>query len=109
MQIRVAEPIETRQCEFSLGLQGDSVFADFNLDENSLIYLARISFDGYGSCYPSWEREPLKIGPSESRLLLRAVRENSFENKDVGKVLKAYFIRCGDAIWDDALRRHELI
>jgi hypothetical protein len=43
---------ESRKADFYLGCLGGSVFIDFNLANENLISLCRISFDGYGCCTP---------------------------------------------------------
>ena len=109
MQIQITETMPTRPCEFCLALQGDSVFADFNLDESNRIYLVRISFDGHGCCYPSWEGQPLKIEVGASQKLLKAMNENNVATDEVAQILSSYFTHCGKAIWTDALHAHKLI
>ena len=109
MKIQNAGVIPTRPCHFSLALQDSRVFADFNLDENEQIYLVRISFDGYGCCYPSWKGQPVKIDGRLSRQLLRKIRENNIATDEVTQILSTYFTQCGDAIWIDALQAHNLV
>ncbi|WP_246026995.1 hypothetical protein [Marinicella litoralis] len=99
----------TRPCDICLALQDDSVFADFALDEEGQLYLVRISFDGYGCCYPSWKEAPIKIESGVSQQLLEKVEKDNVATKDVANILSAYFINCGEAIWVDALQTHELI
>ena len=109
MQIRVAEPMPTRPCKICLALQDDSVFADFDLDEEGRLYLARISFDGYGCCDPSWEGAPVKLENTISQQLLYKFEDENVATEDVANILSAYFVNCGKAIWVDALQTHELI
>ena len=40
--------LPTRPCRYCLGLQDDSVFADFDIDNKGQAFLFRISFDGIG-------------------------------------------------------------
>ena len=109
MQIRIAKIMPTRPCVFCLALQDDSVFADFDLDENERAYLVRISFDGYGCCYPSWENEPIKIEGDVSQKILKGIDENNVSTEEVAQILSSYFVSCGEAIWTDALQTHNLI
>lgn len=50
ISIQISPPMPTRPCRFCLSFQGDSVFADFDIDETRQMFLLRISFDGYGRC-----------------------------------------------------------
>ena len=109
MRIHVAEIMPTRPCNICLALQDGSVFADFDLDEEDQLYLVRISFDGYGCCYPTWKGAPIKIESGVSQQLLEKVEKDNVATKDAANILSAYFINCGEAIWVDALQTHELI
>jgi hypothetical protein len=47
VEIRLYGPMPTRPCKLCLSLEGDSVFADFDVDpRDESLYLVRISFDG---------------------------------------------------------------
>lgn len=109
MQVRTSPIIPTRPCRHCLSLQNDSVFADFDADENGQLYLLRISFDGYGCCYPEWSSAPVKMSVAVSRRLLHLVEAEDPGHPDVGSILSSYFVECGGAVWTDALREHDLI
>ena len=99
----------TRPCKYCLAFQDDSVFADFDMNQKGGLYLVRISFDGYGCCHPN-----LKIGISElntekSRKLIKNIEANSLETSEVAEILREYFRQNKAALWEDALRDHELI
>ena len=97
----------TRPCSFCLCLQGGSVFADFDKDDADIIYLRRISFDGYGCCGVG---EPItKMSSGDSRLLLDAITRGELESVGVEEVLKRYFRENKDVIWSDALAEHDLL
>jgi hypothetical protein len=89
-----------------LCLQGGSVFADFGVDGAELVYLLRISFDGFGCCVlpPSVER----MSPEESALLLDAVSCERFDGA-TSSALSAYLRRLRDVVWHDALLENQLI
>jgi hypothetical protein len=97
----------TRPCSFCLSLQGGSVFADFDTDEEELISLRRISFDGYGCC--QIETPITKMSSVDSRLLLDAISEGDFGNELVQDALRGCFRANSGLIWDDALTEHELL
>jgi hypothetical protein len=107
MEVALHPPmLPTRPCRFCLSLQGGSVFADFDVDADGLVFALRVSFDGYGCCHA-----PADVGrmsAHDSDLLLAMVKAGSI---DVGAadVLRAYFQQNRDAFWSDALTSHGLI
>jgi hypothetical protein len=102
---RVAPVMPTRPCRFCIGLQDDSVFADFEVDEDGRAFLVRISFDGYGCC----DGEFRKMSSADSRTLIAAVERGSFEDPKIGTVLRSYFQENAGMIWEDALTTHALL
>jgi hypothetical protein len=109
IQIRSYPPMPTRPCQYGLALQDDSVFADFNADENGCLYLVRISFDGYGCCYPDPEKELHKISADSSKRLVKQIETDSFAYPEASEIIRAYLWTIREAIWEDALRHHEII
>lgn len=105
MQIRLFkwEP-PTRPCRFCLSLQNDSVFADFNIDDDGRVFVVRISYDGYGCC-----REPVvgRMTPQESAALLAMVEQDALE--PAVPLLRAYFRENQEVLWSDALAEHGLV
>lgn len=95
----------SRPCRFSLGLQGGSVFADFDVDPDGRAYLVRISFDGYGCC-----RAPAEVGrmnADDSATLLAMVEQRAVEGGAL--LLRAYFREVCEALWKDAFEHHDLL
>ena len=109
MQIRNFEPMPTRPCKYCLALQDDSVFVDLNITENGCLYIVRISFDGYGCCYPDPEIGIGKIGFEESALLISIIENGSFHEPKASEILIRYFKENEATLWRDALKDHELI
>ena len=99
----------TRKSAYSFGFQDSSVYADFNINLNKCLYLIRISFDGYGCCYPDWIAEPLEINQTQSLEVLKMLEENDFDNPKMSSIFSSYFKSCGNAIWKDALKEHNLV
>jgi len=97
----------TRPCSFCFSLQGGSVFADFDTDDEGLISLRRISFDGYGCC--RIETPITKMSSADSRLLLDSISRGEASTEQVADVLRRYFSAHTDVIWGDALAEHELL
>ena len=78
IEIRKVDDVPaTRPCRYCLGLQDDSVFADFDIDSEGRVFLVRISFDGYG-CY---EAGATRMKPEMSRRWIELV-----ETDNVGSV-----------------------
>ena len=98
---------ETRPCRFSLSLQRDSVFADFDTDPNGHVFLRRISFDGYGCC--TTDGTCTKMNKDDSNELLAAVLSCDVDHERIREILYRYFDENKQAIWQDALVEHELL
>lgn len=99
----------TRPCRYCLALQDDSVFADFDIDENSCLFLVRISFDGYGCCNLDSKSEIGKIDKENSLRLIKHIEANSFENLETNQIIIEYFRENKSILWEDALKEHKLI
>ncbi len=96
----------TRPCKFCLGFQDDSVFADFDVDEEGRVRLLRISFDGYGCCHTD---RVTKMDPTDSRLLVAAVDRGNVGESAIETTLRGYFRANSEVIWKDALTDHDLL
>jgi hypothetical protein len=103
--VRIAPVIQSRPCSFCLSLQDDSVFADFNVDEEGHVTLCRISFDGFGCCSGNFR----KMSARDSLLLAEAVERDSVETPQIETALRDYFESSANVIWRDALAAHALI
>lgn len=107
MEIIICNPMSSRTCVYCFGLQGGSVFADFDVDEEGFLYLVRISFDGYGCFTP---REKLhSLREIEAITFVENIKKGGQSLDEAGEHLRNYFINCKNIIWDDALREHNLI
>lgn len=96
-----------RPCSFCLCLQGGSVFADFDADGAGIVWLRRISFDGYGCCDAG--SSVTRMSAADSRLLLQAVCESDFSSARIEEALRSYFRENRKVIWCDALAAHDLL
>ncbi len=102
IESRITPAMPSRPCRLCLALQDDSVFADFDADENGRLYLRRISFDGYGCCHsPSGIG---KMSDSDTSILLGEPTPHQIE-----AVLLGYFRQNAGLLWIDALEEHGLI
>jgi hypothetical protein len=98
-----------RPCMYGFSLQDDSVYADFDADSDGRLYLVRISFDGYGCCYPVWRDKPVKMPVEDSLELARRKYTGDFSNARTTAILRKYFSNCSGAVWQEALEEHDLI
>jgi hypothetical protein len=97
----------SRPAYVCLGLQGHSVFVDFDLDSEGRLYLVRISFDGYGCCTAPAEIGRFSKTDSQTLVAMRAGRYVPPEQ--IEPILRAYFQQHRDLLWPDALERHGLL
>lgn len=104
--IAVTPVMPTRPCSFCLCLQEGSVFADFDLDGEGVVSLRRISFDGFGCCYPA---AAAVMSREDSRELREAVAGDWVSEPRVGEVLRRFFGQAQGVLWKDALEEHGLL
>ena len=97
----------SRPSRYCLGLQDDSVFADFDVDSDGCVFLLRISFDGYGCC--STAEKARRMSPDISKRLIRLVESDDVASGEFAAILSQYFSENSDVIWKDALQEHDLI
>lgn len=101
---------DTRPCDFSLCLiteRGGSVYADFGLDCENLLYFRRVSFDGYG-CYEA-NGECTRMSATDSDKMIHAIRRNDVNNDPICDILLRYFKENSNLVWREALIEHQLI
>ena len=97
----------SRPCRYCLSLQGGSVFADFDVDLNELVFLIRISFDGYGCCKPEDAARTMNIEDSSN--FIGWLESNNLDHDGASAALTKYFDANSDIIWRDALLDHALL
>ena len=108
ISIRIAEPmLPTRPCKFCLSFQDDSVFADFDIDQDQRVVLVRISFDRFGCCRT--EEHIKRMNLNDSRILLEWMDKEDVNREEIEAALSRYFQENNDVIWNDALEFHELL
>ena len=109
IQIRSFPPMPTRPCRYCLSMQDDSVFADFNVDENGCLYILRISYDGYGCCTLDSKIKIGKIDKIKSESVINQIEANNFESLEMIQIIREYFQENKEFLWEDALKDHDLI
>ena len=96
-----------RPCKWSLGLQDDSVFADFDMDADGRVFLIRISFDGYGCCETDGVASSMSL--EISRRWISLVDAAGIRSPEMQSMLSEYLRQNSDVIWKDALEEYRLI
>lgn len=97
---------DTRKADFYLACLDGSVYIDFNITNDQLIQLCRISFDGYGCCNLDNNAKCLN-----EQLSKEFIEEWNKENLDQEKITKLVLelIRLNkDSIWTGALEEYNL-
>lgn len=97
----------SRPSRYCLGLQDDSVFADFDIDNEGDVFLLRISFDGYGCCRTAGKVKIMT--PDVSNRLITLIESGELASGALASILSQYFRENSDVIWQDALERHRLL
>jgi hypothetical protein len=98
---------ESRKANLYLGCLEGSVFIDFNISNENLISLCRISFDGYGCCNLI---DPANYLNSElSKQFLTEVSKDLLNQEKLTAIVKEIIKINKDYIWTDALIEYNLI
>jgi len=98
---------ETRKADFYLGCLDGSVFIDFNCSNENLIYLRRISFDGYGCC--SIVNNATCLDHKLSKEFLKEIKKDNINQEKITDIVLELIRLNKDNIWIDALKEYELI
>ncbi len=97
----------TRKADFYLGCLGGAVFLDFNVTDEKLIYLCRISFDGYGCCYLKGKVNLLNA--IQSKRFLEEIDKDDLNQKIITPLIKEMIKINKELIWNDAIEEYQLI
>ena len=95
---------ETRKADFFLGCLDGAVFIDFNLSHDNVIFLVRISFDGYGCCNLDDRAESLNF--TDSQEFLREIENEIVNQETMGFLVRKLITINKDLIWKDAIEEY---
>ena len=109
IQIRSFDPMPTRPCRYCLAMQDDSVFVDFDIDDNGCLYIIRISYDGYGCCHPKNNGTLGVMGGETTKHFIKLIEGNDLNKTEASTILSQHLKQNKEVIWEDALRDHGLI
>ena len=98
---------ESRKADYYLGCLDGCVFIDFNRTSDNLIYLRRISFDGYGCCDLQDKTKILNIELSKEFLI--EIDKDVLEQEKMIILVKEIIKINKEEIWIDALIEYDLI
>ena len=98
---------ESRKADFYLGCLNGSVFLDFNSSTENLIYLRRISFDGYGCC--NIDNNVSYLDYKLSKDFIEEISKDNLNQEKITKIVLELIRLNKDNIWTDALEEYELI
>lgn len=98
---------DSRKADLQLGCLDGSVFIDFNLTENNLIYLQRISFDSFGCCRMG-DDSP-RLNSLRSSEFLNELRKETLDQKKIESHVLEMIRLNKNNIWRDALVRYGFI
>lgn len=79
----------------------------FDITLAGAVYLARISYDGYGCCVSGHQVGKMDI--PNSRYLIAAILTNNLDSPRVTEIPQSYFRANKIMLWEDALSEHGLI
>jgi predicted RNase H-related nuclease YkuK (DUF458 family) len=96
---------KTRKADFYLGCCDSSVFIDFNKTVDNLIYLCRISFDGYGCCNIKGVNY---LSSTLSSQFLAEISKPEIDQDTMAMVVKELIGLNKKEIWADALQTYQL-
>ena len=98
---------KTRKADYYLGCMDGSIILDFNVTNENLVYLIRISFDGYGCCDFEENSKPLSI--EDSKTFIQFIKHDTIFQNIIHSLVKKSIEINGEFIWKDALNEYELI
>ncbi len=100
--------VKGRPCNYSLAMQDDGVFADFNLLANGCLRLVRISFDGFG-CFSTEDASEIGVvNKQDSDKVISAFEKDRFDIH-ILNIISRFLSENGEHLWGEALECHELV
>ena len=98
---------DSRKADFYLGCLDGSVFLDFNSTADNLIYLRRISFDGYGCC--NIDSNTKCLDGKSSKDFIDEIGKDNLEQEKITRIVLELIRLNKDNIWTDALEEYNLV
>jgi hypothetical protein len=98
---------KSRKADYYLGCLDGAVFIDFNQSNNNLIFLCRISFDGYGCCTIGTISNPLNH--KDSKKFIEEIENEKFNQETITLLVKEIIKINKEQIWKEAIEEYRLI
>jgi hypothetical protein len=98
---------KTRKADYYLGCLDSSVFLDFNVSDENLVFLIRTSFDGYGCCDFKENSKPLSV--EDSKIFIQFINHDELFQNIIRSLVKKAIEINKENIWIDALNEYELL
>lgn len=97
----------SRKADYCLGCLDSSVFLDFNVSDDNLVFLIRISFDGYGCC--DFEEKSKSLNIEDSKIFIQFINNDELFQNIIRILVKKAIEINKENIWIDALNEYELL
>lgn len=97
----------SRQADYYLGCHDSSVFLDFNTTKDNLIYLCRLSFDGYGCC--NLDNNSKCLDEELSKEFIEEYQKDILDQEKITRLVLEIIRLNKDIIWNDALEEYNFI
>lgn len=98
---------DSRNSDFYLGCLDGSIFLDFNYSNDNLVYLRRISFDGYGCC--NIDNNAVCLDYKLSNDFLVEINKEDLNQEKIALIVLELIRLNKDNIWTEALEEYNLI
>jgi hypothetical protein len=98
---------DSRKADFYLGCLDGSVFLDFNCSNENLIYLRRVSFDGFGCC--NIDNNAICLDSKLSKNFLDEISKDNLNQENITKIVLELIKLNRENIWIDALEEYQFI
>lgn len=98
---------DPRTADHYLGCLDGFVFLDFNVSNDGLIALIRISFDGYGCC--NLGAQAVNLSAADSQEFLVEIEKEVLNQEALGRLVGELLKINSASIWEDALTEYGLI
>jgi hypothetical protein len=98
---------DSRNADFYLGCLDGSIFLDFNCSNENLIYLRRISFDGFGCC--NIDNNAICLDSKLSKDFLDEICKDNLNQENITKIVLELIKLNRENIWLDALEEYQLV
>lgn len=97
----------SRKTDYCLECLDSSIFLDFNVSDENLVFLIRISFDGYGCC--DFEENSKSLTIEDSKIFIKFINQDELFQNIIRIFVKKAIAINKENIWIDALNEYELL